>query len=57
MFRILHLINVHAWTGPADYVIKISKYLLENSQNVLVGYRSAYKGVFRQELEKAKVTK
>jgi len=50
--KILHLINVHHWTGPADYVIRNCKYLLNKNVNVLVGYRSFYKGNFREELEK-----
>ena len=50
--RVLHLINVHQWTGPADYVIKISKHLLDRNNNVLVGFRSFYQGVFKDELLK-----
>ncbi len=50
--KILHLINVHHWTGPAEYMLRNSEYLLKQGDNVLVGYRSYYRGVLKDELKK-----
>ena len=50
--KIFHLINVHHWTGPAEYLLRNSKYLIEKGDSVLVGFRSYYKGVLKDELKR-----
>jgi glycosyltransferase involved in cell wall biosynthesis len=53
--KVLQLISIHQWTGPAEYVVKISKYLKTNHESVIVGFRSFYKGEFKNRLIKEDV--
>jgi glycosyltransferase involved in cell wall biosynthesis len=48
--KILQLISVHQWTGPADYVIKLTKFLSENGCETLLGFRSFYEGALKELL-------
>ncbi len=48
--KILHLISVHQWTGPANYVVELLKYLKKHNCEVLVGFRNFYEGVFKEHL-------
>ncbi len=46
--KILHLISVHQWTGPANYLLQLCKFLQKNGENSLVGFRSYYKGALKK---------
>ncbi len=50
--KIIHLISLHQWTGPAEYVVKVAKFLKSKKEQVIIGFRNFYKGEFKNRLIK-----
>ncbi len=53
--KILQIISIHQWTGPAEYVLKISKYLKTKNESAIIAFRSYYNGEFKKRLIEAEI--